>query len=216
VVERIDEKTSTDGGAQVMRTSDWWVVVLLGVFLVECFLVTFVRRGIVPGEKKMQWSLYALLTTYSVIWICSLVEFLWVRHQVIAWVSIVAALAHWTALALRLSAIRRLGKFWSLQVEIRQQHRLIREGAYRFVRHPAYSAIIVEVLMIPIVANAWWSLALAATTLVPLLLMRIRREEEAMVAKFGDTYREYQQEVGALIPRWSSWHSAGGAGHPSS
>jgi protein-S-isoprenylcysteine O-methyltransferase Ste14 len=51
---------------------------------------------------------------------------------------------------------------------------------------------------------------------VPLLLMRIRREEAAMVEKFGDTYREYQQEVGALIPRWSSWHSAGGASHHSS
>jgi protein-S-isoprenylcysteine O-methyltransferase Ste14 len=216
VVERIDEKTSTNGGAQVMRTSDWWVVALLGVFLVECFLVTFVRRSIVPGEKKMQWSLYALFTTYSIIWICSLAEFLLVRHQVIAWISIAAALVHWTALTLRLSAIRRLGRFWSLQVEIRQEHCLVREGAYRFVRHPAYSAIIVEVLMIPVVANAWWSLALAVVTLVPLLVMRIRREEEAMVEKFGDTYREYQQEVGALIPRWSSGRSTGGANHPGS
>ena len=169
-------------------------------------------RG-VPGEKKMRWSLYALSSTYCLIWTCTLIEFLLVRHQVIAWISITAALIHWTAMIFRLSAIRRLGKFWSLQVEIRQQHVLVREGAYRFVRHPAYSAIIVEVLMIPVVANAWWSLALAAVTLVPLLLMRIRREEQAMVEKFGDSYREYQREVGALFPRCSS-RSTGGSGHP--
>lgn len=191
-----------------MRTSDWWVVALLGIYLMECFLVTFARREVVPGEKRMQWSLYALFMTYNVIWACALVEHLAVRHQVIVWVSVGAALLHWVALALRLTAIRTLGRFWSLQVEIRQGHKLIQEGAYRFVRHPAYSAIIVEVLTIPVVANAWWSLGLAVITLVPLILMRMRREEEAMVEKFGDAYREYQHTVGALVPRLSSFRSA--------
>jgi protein-S-isoprenylcysteine O-methyltransferase Ste14 len=197
----------------IKPTTDWWVVVLLGIFLAECFLVTFVRKAGVSGEKQMRWSLYALSTTYCVIWACTLTEFLLLRHHVIVWISITAALVHWTAMIFRLSAIRRLGKFWSLQVEIRQEHLLVREGAYRFVRHPAYSAIIVEVLMIPVVANAWWSLTLAAVTLVPLLLMRIRTEERAMVEKFGDSYREYQREVGALFPRCSS-RPTGGSGHP--
>src|SRR5882724_4951938 len=44
------------------------------------------------------------------------------------------------ALALFFHTHRRLGRFWSVTLEIRQDHGLVTDGIYRFVRHPMYSA----------------------------------------------------------------------------
>jgi protein-S-isoprenylcysteine O-methyltransferase Ste14 len=60
-----------------------------------------------------------------------------------------------------------------------------------------------EVLSIPLTVNAWWTVAFAAATYLPLLVYRLRVEEQALVEKFGDSYRVYQREVGALCPRLS-------------
>ena len=72
------------------------------------------------------------------------------------------------------------------------------------MRHPAYAAITLEVLSIPLAVNAWWTLLFTAATYVPLLWVRLRQEERALVEKFGDAYRAYQREVGAVLPRPSA------------
>jgi protein-S-isoprenylcysteine O-methyltransferase Ste14 len=69
------------------------------------------------------------------------------------------------------------------------------------VRHPAYAAFVLETTGVPLAANAWWALLVALVVYVPLLCWRIRREETALVAKLGDAYRQYQREVGMLLPR---------------
>jgi protein-S-isoprenylcysteine O-methyltransferase Ste14 len=149
----------------------------------------------------MQWSLYALYTTYTLIVLASAIEFVTLRKEPVWWISAFGMVLHVSSVVLRKAAIRTLGRFWSLQVEIRSQHRLVHEGAYRFVRHPIYSAIILEVLSIPLVANAWCTLGFALVTHVPLVLWRMRCEEDALMEKFGEAYRLYQREVGALVPR---------------
>jgi protein-S-isoprenylcysteine O-methyltransferase Ste14 len=184
--------------------TNWVVMGLLVLFFLESLVVTFRPRKVVAGKQQMRWSLFALSATFNVIWICTVLEYILLRRGVVAWVAVLALILHWLALALRITAIRTLGRFWSLQVEIRKEHTLVREGVYNVVRHPAYAAIMVEVLSEPVVANAWWSLGLGVVTLVPLLLLRMRREERAMVEQFGDQYRRYREEVGALVPRWSA------------
>jgi protein-S-isoprenylcysteine O-methyltransferase Ste14 len=87
-----------------------------------------------------------------------------------------------------------------LNLEIRGDHQLVREGIYRYMRHPAYSAIMLEVISIPLVGNAWWTLALSVCVYIPLLLARWSREEREMIAKFGAEYEEYRQQVCAFVP----------------
>ena len=52
--------------------------------------------------------------------------------------------------------------------------------------------------------NAWWAMAFAAATYVPLLVIRMKQEEVALAEKFGEPYRQYQREVGALVPKCAS------------
>jgi protein-S-isoprenylcysteine O-methyltransferase Ste14 len=164
-------------------------------------LETFARRPKESGPKQMMWSFYAFVILHALIFVGALVEFLWVDRPLIWGLSAVGAVLFGFSLWLRNAAIRALGRFWSLVVEIREKHQFVQDGPYRYVRHPAYAAIVLEVLCVPMVANAWWAMLFAAVTYVPLLVWRLKVEEVALVEKFGEPYRQFQREVGALVPR---------------
>lgn len=187
-----------------MTVTTWVAGVFLVLVSVQRLTETFARRGTMPGQRQMGWSFYALFALHSIIIIGSYAELLATRRTLVVGWCVVGLLLYLASLLLRNVAIRTLGKFWSLHVEIRQQHQLVRVGVYDVVRHPAYAAILLEVLSIPLTVNAWWTMLFAATTYVPLLVLRFRFEERALVEKFGDVYRRYQTEVGAIVPRWSS------------
>jgi protein-S-isoprenylcysteine O-methyltransferase Ste14 len=163
---------------------------------------TFQKQGQVRGGTRMMWSFYALFSLSCVIFAGTVLEFFFVKRAHCLWASLLGGVVFVLANVLRWVAIRALGRFWSLHVEIRDQQPLIREGPYRYVRHPAYAAFVAEHIAVPLVGNAWWSLGVAVFLFVPMILWRIAREEAALVEKFGDRYRAYQREAGRLTPRW--------------
>lgn len=162
---------------------------------------TFRKQGSERGSTQMRWSFYVLFALSCVIFGGTVVEFFLVERARHLWLSVLGVCLFVTANLLRVSAIRTLGKYWSLHVEVRERHHFIRSGPYRYVRHPAYLAFVVEHVAVPLVGNAWWSLGIAVLLYAPMVLLRMREEERALVAKFGDAYCAYQREVGALWPK---------------
>ncbi len=160
-------------------------------------------RRAIRGQRRMEWSYVVLTTLHVIIFVATPAEYLWANRH-IKWPATVFGLILFAvALVVRLSAIRALGKFWSLHLEIREEHKLITEGIYRHVRHPAYLAIMLEVMSVPLVANAYYVLGMALLVYVPVLLMRCSREEQEMIKKFGEQYVQYRKEVPAFLPwRW--------------
>jgi len=71
-------------------------------------------------------------------------------------------------------------------------------GPYRWVRHPLYLAVLLVLWSEPdlsgdrLVLNLVWSVWVVVGSVL---------EERDLVAAFGDTYRDYQREVGMLLPR---------------
>ena len=88
---------------------------------------------------------------------------------------------------------RTLGRNLTDTVVTRKQHTLVINGPYRWIRHPLYTAAAMLAL----------ATFLAAGCAVFLLLaIRTRQEEENLVARFGDDYRNYMQRTGRFVPRW--------------
>jgi protein-S-isoprenylcysteine O-methyltransferase Ste14 len=94
-----------------------------------------------------------------------------------------------------------LGLNWSVSLEVRKDHRLVRHGVYRLVRHPMYASIflwcIAQGLLLPNWFAGWSSLA----TFAPLYFLRTPREERMMCEFFGQEYRDYMNQTGRLFPR---------------
>jgi protein-S-isoprenylcysteine O-methyltransferase Ste14 len=108
-----------------------------------------------------------------------------------------------TAAVLLTWTFRRLGKNITDTVVTRRDHTLVLQGPYRWVRHPFYGAVTLFLLGLSLVASSWF-LLLTGTVVVTLLVIRTRREEDHLVRRFGDDYREYMNRTGRFLPRWGS------------
>jgi len=96
-----------------------------------------------------------------------------------------------------------LDRSWSPHVEIRKDQKLITDGVYLHIRHPMYAGyLLLGIGQVLCLAN--WLAGPAFLGLYGLFyLQRVQKEEEMMLAKFGEEYRRYMQHTGRLIPRLS-------------
>lgn len=102
--------------------------------------------------------------------------------------------------ALRLSAILTLDRFFTFVVGIADDHQVIRDGPYRVVRHPGYAGALLALLGFGIALENWLS-AVVMLVVPPLVLaVRIRFEESALVGALGEEYRSYARRTAGLIP----------------
>lgn len=93
-----------------------------------------------------------------------------------------------------------LGTNWSVTLQLREQHRLVKDGVYRRIRHPMYTSLflhaIAQALLLPngIAGPAY----LIAFTLM--FALRLGPEEKMMLDRFGPEYEAYRGETKRLIP----------------
>jgi protein-S-isoprenylcysteine O-methyltransferase Ste14 len=100
-----------------------------------------------------------------------------------------------------------LGRNWSSMVTLKRDHELIRSGPYRWVRHPIYTGLLLAVLGTAITVAEWRGL-IALALISAALLRKISIEERFLVTQFGAAYRQYRDEVPALLPLpWRSRRS---------
>jgi protein-S-isoprenylcysteine O-methyltransferase Ste14 len=93
-----------------------------------------------------------------------------------------------------------LRDYWSTSLQLRNGHSLIREGPYRRVRHPMYTALILCFTGLSLVSALWPFMLVAGLSI--LFFSRVAgREETMMIAQFGDEYRAYMQCTGRFLPR---------------
>ena len=95
---------------------------------------------------------------------------------------------------------RSLGGNLTDTVVTRREHTLVTEGPYRWVRHPFYDAGAMLILANALIAANWFLLAGGILT-CSLLVLRTRREEERLLARFGDAYRAYAARTGRFLPK---------------
>jgi len=88
------------------------------------------------------------------------------------------------AQALRWWAIRTLGPRWNTRIIVFPDVEPVTTGPYRWLRHPNYVAVIVEMLALPLLGGAWITAAGASLGNALLLRARIEAEERALGARW--------------------------------
>jgi protein-S-isoprenylcysteine O-methyltransferase Ste14 len=116
---------------------------------------------------------------------------------VITWLGLVALCA---ALWLFRRSHKDLGRNWSISLQLREQHALVKTGVYRFIRHPMYSSFFLLAVAQMLLLSNWFVDAAGLLGAGGFYAFRIRREEEMMLESFGDEYRAYMAETKQLIP----------------
>lgn len=94
-----------------------------------------------------------------------------------------------------------LGTLWSIPLQLRTQHRLVTTGPYLRIRHPMYTAILAWATSLGLVIGNWVPIIIAVGGAV-ILVIRVPREEQMMLERFDDEYREYMKKTGRFLPKW--------------
>ena len=103
-------------------------------------------------------------------------------------------------IAIRLWAIAVLGRFFTVDIRVQPGQTVVERGPYRWVRHPAYTGLILVFVGIGLALGNWASLAVLAFVPTIGLVVRIRLEERALLEGLGEPYRRFAAGRPHLFP----------------
>ncbi len=101
---------------------------------------------------------------------------------------------------LRRHCFRMLGESFTALVMVRPGQQVVHRGAYRWIRHPSYTAGMLLFAGTMLALGNWLSVAIVLGISILSYLYRVRVEERALVETLGDPYRAYMQRTKRFIP----------------
>jgi len=97
-------------------------------------------------------------------------------------------------------AIKSLGEYWSAHIEILDNHKLVKSGAYKYMRHPNYLSVALRGIGYTLIPNSYYSFLFALVVYIPLIFWRMFLEEKELINRFGKQYLEYKAGTWAVFP----------------
>jgi methyltransferase len=139
------------------------------------------RRILQRGGREHTPETYRWIVTLHAAWFAAmLLEVFASRRKFHPRLAASAFSLFATGQALRLTAIRTLGWRWSTRVMTVPGASPVQHGIYRYMRHPNYLGVELEILAAPLVHSAYLTSAVFGVANALLLRDRIRREEQAL------------------------------------
>jgi protein-S-isoprenylcysteine O-methyltransferase Ste14 len=191
------------------------VVMLLQVVVQSGLSVFFIRRSRAASsvfrhrEEGIALSvlLGAFYFGYAVGLIAYLIEPAWMAWGAatelplwLRWIGVVPLVA---GTGLAMWGLKTLGRHFAVSVSPQEGNTLVRTGPYRWVRHPLYTAFLVQAVGIGL-ATASWFVGLMGLLLWVGIALRTPLEEEKLIERHGAAYREYIAVTGRFLPRLKS------------
>jgi len=148
-----------------------------------------VERG---ARKAADPRFPAMVAVHTCVLAGAAAEVVFLERPLIPVLSSVMGVLFLAANAVRWWVIHTLGAHWNVQVMDSARLGVVTTGPYRWVRHPNYSAVFVEMLALPLIHTAWIT-ALAATAAHAWVLRgRVAAEEKVLLSE-----SEYRAAMGS-------------------
>src|SRR5258708_17466615 len=110
--------------------------------------------------------------------------------NLVAWIALFAEVA---AQALRYWAVSTLGERWNTRIVVTPEKTPVTTGPYRFMRHPNYLAVVIEIAAVPLIGGAIFTAIIFSIGNALILAVRIPSDERAL----GEGYAE---ALGSRLP----------------
>lgn len=173
-------------------------LVISTIFRIWRNTVTKNRSGNGVVYAKPIFAVQAWL--YIIILILAITEYFTLNRRINLILSLVGLIMYLLGIWGREWVIRSLSDYWSADIRIREDHKLIKEGLYRYVRHPNLFCLLIEMNGLCLIPNSYYSFLSVWLIYFPLILVRIYLEEKALIEKFGQKYLDYKKELYGLLP----------------
>ena len=175
------------------------------LFAVSWLAMSFGRKPARRRENLLERLFHRLyLAAAFILLYASDPRFGSLRHRFLPrepWLEYLGVAVTAAGIAFAIWARRHIGKQWSAEVEIREDHELIATGPYASIRHPIYTGILLAMLGTAIIGGEWRGLvAVALATLG--FWIKARKEERFLEQEFGAAYAEHRERTGFFLPRF--------------
>lgn len=106
----------------------------------------------------------------------------------------------WGGLLIRWWAMYSLGKYFTVVVTVKVGQKLIKNGPYKYIRHPSYTGSLLAGIGLGFGLGNW--IGLAVMLILPCISYFLRAvvEEQVMVASFGNGYLIYMSQTSRFVP----------------
>jgi len=118
------------------------------------------------------------------------------------WVRWLGALILAGGIMLLWASHHHLGRSFHSLIVAKEDQVLVETGPYRLIRHPIYSAYMMNYVGGGLLAGNLVLTIVPVTSYAVLVCLRMGKEEQVLIDKFGRRYVEYMQRTGRLIPRF--------------
>src|SRR5215467_2604236 len=179
----------------------FWVVVIVGFVVPFIYFVRWSLKNAASTKTKPRKDV-STLTNFALI--PAAVFAIWLGYAG------VGPLPHWLlypgltifllGLAVTVWAYHTLGRFFSLEVQVQREHRVVNTGPYRLLRHPGYAGVLFGFVGLGLALQSWVSLLVLLLATTTALAYRARIEEKFLVAELGDEYVLYMARTKRLLP----------------
>jgi protein-S-isoprenylcysteine O-methyltransferase Ste14 len=103
-------------------------------------------------------------------------------------------------LLLRWWAITTLGRFFTVDVTIEEDHELVERGPFRMVRHPSYTGVLLAFVGLALTLGNWAALLVILVPIGAAFIHRMNVEENALTGALGSQYTDYMRRTKRLVP----------------
>lgn len=124
----------------------------------------------------------------------------WANYATGEWAIALGTLVYVFALWLFRIAHKGLGRNWSVTLQIREQHKLVRTGLYSVVRHPMYTSFLLMGIGQALLLPNWVAGLSGVAGFAVLFFLRVDKEERMMLEAFGPEYRSYMTKTKKILP----------------
>ena len=173
------------------------------LFLHEAWVFSRDRRK-VAGERRDGGSLWVIVVVQNLGFVAAF-AIPWVtsagRIPLPAAVLFPVAIGvFWAGWALRFWSVLTLGRYFRTTVFVQDEHRLITHGPYRWLRNPSYTGALLMFLGIGLAQGGVWSVVSIVGGGLVGYAWRVRMEELALRARFGQAFDDYARRSWAVVP----------------
>lgn len=137
------------------------------------------RRLLAEGAEEIGAGHYPMIVMLHVAWLASLAAFVPADAVVVMPLLVLFGFVQ----LLRIWVLVSLGRYWTTRIITLPGVPLVRRGPYRYIRHPNYVVVVLEILILPLCFGAWQIAAVFTLLNAGMLFWRIRVENEALEAR---------------------------------
>lgn len=171
-------------------------------FISELWLSIFSRSNSIhetdydKGSMKIIWFTIAVAIDSGIV-IQILFKFPISKLMILPYTGLLLIIG---GITLRFIAVWSLGKFFTVDVNIQENHKIIKKGVYKVIRHPAYLGSLVSFVGFGISINNWISFWVIIIPITIAFIHRIKIEEKLLLEKFEGDYSDYMYKTYRLLP----------------